>query len=141
MGSRSYRDLLVWQKSIALCKLVYLTCESFPRSELYGLASQMQRAAVSVSSNIAEGQARQHVGEFRQFLAVANGSLAELDTQRIIAEELALIDHKRSPEIEASITEIRKMIYVLRSKIVETENSKLKTENCYEPLRTNSQQR
>lgn len=121
MGSRSYRDLLVWQKSIALCKLVYLTCESFPRSELYGL-SQMQRAAVSVSSNIAEGQARQHVGEFRQFLAIANGSLAELDTQRVIAEELGLIDHNRSSEIEASITEIRKMIYVLRARIVETEN-------------------
>ncbi len=122
MGSRSYRDLLVWQKSIALCKLVYLTCGSFPRSELYGLASQMQRAAVSVSSNIAEGQARQHVGEFRQFLAVANGSLAELDTQRVIAEELGLIDRDRGAEIEASITEIRKMIYVLRAKIVETKN-------------------
>ena len=122
MGSRSYSDLLVWQKSIALCRLVYLTCESFPRSELYGLASQMQRAAVSVSSNIAEGQARQHVGEFRQFLAIANGSLAELDTQRVIAEELGLIDHNRSSEIEASITEIRKMIYVLRAKIVETQN-------------------
>src|SRR5688572_11677843 len=88
MRSRSYKDLVVWQKSIALCKLVYLTCESFPKSELYGLASQMKRAAVSVASNIAEGQARQHIGEFRQFLAMANGSLAELDTQRIIAETL-----------------------------------------------------
>ncbi|HXM35350.1 MAG TPA: four helix bundle protein, partial [Pyrinomonadaceae bacterium] len=78
MGSRSYRDLIVWQKSIALCKDVYQICESFPRSELYGLADQMKRAAVSVSSNIAEGQARQHLTEFRQFLAIANGSLAEL---------------------------------------------------------------
>lgn len=117
MGSRSYRDLIVWQKSIALCKAVYLTCESFPRSELYGLASQMKRAAVSVASNIAEGQGRQHPGEFRQFLAVANGSLAELDTQRIIAEELNLIDCARSEELETAITEIRKMIYVLSSTI------------------------
>ena len=117
MGSRSYRDLLVWQKSIALCKLVYVTCESFPRSELYGLASQMKRAAVSVASNIAEGQARQHLGEFRQFLAIANGSLAELDTQRIIAEELKLIDPARSAELDASITEIRKMLYALSSKV------------------------
>ncbi len=117
MGSRSYRDLLVWQKSIALCKLVYTTCESFPRSELYGLASQMKRAAVSVASNIAEGQARQHVGEFRQFLAVANGSLAELDTQRIIAEELELIDATRSTEIDAVITEIRKMLFALSAKV------------------------
>ena len=117
MGSHSYRDLLVWQKSIALCKLVYLTCESFPRSELYGLASQMKRAAVSVASNIAEGQARQHVGEFRQFLAIANGSLAELDTQRIIAEGLNLIDAARSAELDASITEIRKMLYALSNKV------------------------
>ena len=105
MGSRSYKDLIVWQKSIALCKLVYLTCESFRKSELYGLASQMKRAAVSVASNIAEGQARQHLGEFRQFLAMANGSVAELDTQRIIAEELALIDRARSLELETAITE------------------------------------
>jgi len=61
MGSRSYKDLVVWQTSIAHCKLVYVTCESFPKSELYGLAGQMKRAAVSVASNIAEGQARQHL--------------------------------------------------------------------------------
>lgn len=115
MGSRSYKDLLVWQKSIALCKLVYVTCESFPKSELYGLASQMKRAAV-VASNIAEGQARQHLGEFRQFLAIANGSLAELDTQRIIAEDLGLIDNTRSSELDNAITEIRKMLYALSAK-------------------------
>jgi four helix bundle protein len=116
MGSRSYKDLVVWQKSIALCKLVYVTCESFPKSELYGLASQMKRAAVSVASNIAEGQARQHLGEVRQFLAMANGSLAELDTQRIIAEDLGLIDHARSSELDNAITEIRKMLYALSAK-------------------------
>jgi four helix bundle protein len=71
MGSRSYKDLVGWQHSIALSKLVYMTRESFPKSELYGLASQMKRVAVSVASNIAEGQARQHLGEFRQFLAMA----------------------------------------------------------------------
>ena len=117
MGSRSYKDLVVWQKGITLCKLVYVTCESFPKSELYGLSSQMKRAAVSVASNIAEGQARQHVGEFRQFLAMANGSLAELDTQRTIAEELSLIDHTRSTELDNAITEIRKMIYALTSRL------------------------
>src|SRR5688500_12878948 len=96
MGSRSYKDLVVWQKSIA--------------------PSQMKRAAVSVASNIAEGQARQHLGEFRQFLAMANGSLAELDTQRIIAEELGLINRTRSGELDCAITEIRKMLYSLSSK-------------------------
>jgi four helix bundle protein len=77
----------------------------------------MKRAAVSVASNIAEGQARQHLGEFRQFLAVANGSLAELDTQRIIAEDLKLIDCARSEELDARITEIRKMLYALSAKV------------------------
>jgi four helix bundle protein len=65
---------------------------------------------------IAEGQARQHLGEFRQFLAIANGSLAELDTQRIIAEELALIEHARSAELDNAISEIRKMLYSLSAK-------------------------
>jgi four helix bundle protein len=76
----------------------------------------MKRAAVSVVSNIAEGQARQHVGEFRQFLAMANSSLAELDTQRIIAEALHLINKARSVELDNAITEIRKMLYGLSAK-------------------------
>ena len=80
MGSQSYRDLIVWQKGIALCVQVYKACEAFPRNELYGLADQMKRAAVSIPSNIAEGQARQHTKEFLHFISVANGSLAELDT-------------------------------------------------------------
>jgi four helix bundle protein len=126
MGSQSYRDLLVWQKSIALCKDVYKTCQAFPRSELYGLADQMKRAAVSVSSNIAEGQARQHVTEFRHFLSIANGSLAELDTQRILAEELKLMDADCSARLDTEITEVRKMLYVLKAKL-NPAASKLKT--------------
>jgi len=115
MGSQSYKDLLVWQKSIALCTQVYKTCEKFPRSELYGLADQMKRAAVSVSSNIAEGQARQHLGEFLHFLSIANGSLAELDTQRIITANLNLISQESTTLLDTSITEIRKMLYALRA--------------------------
>jgi four helix bundle protein len=77
----------------------------------------MKRAAVSVSSNIAEGQARQHLAEFRQFLAIANGSLAELDTQRVIAEELRLIDLDCSSNLDVKITEVRKMLYALSNKL------------------------
>ena len=117
MGSQSYRDLLVWQKSIALCVQVYHACEAFPKSELYGLASQMRRAAVSVPSNIAEGQGRQHVGEFLQFIAIANGSLAELDTQRIIAESLHFINSEKSTHMDESICEIRRMLYALTTKL------------------------
>ena len=90
----------------------------------------MKRASVSISSNIAEGQARQHVAEFLHFLSVAKGSLAELDTQRIIAERLSFLTHETSNGLEQRITEIRKMLYVLMSKLRQkTENSPLRTEN------------
>ena len=117
MGSQSYRDLLVLQKSIALCTQVYKACEAFPRSELYGLADQMKRSAVSVPSNIAEGQGRQHTGEFLQFISIASGSLAELDTQRIIAGNLHFINSEESMNLDKSITEIRKMLYALACKL------------------------
>src|SRR5438128_6766610 len=99
MGSQSYRDLVVWQKGIELCVRVYEVCQAFLRSEMYGLADQMKRASVSVPSNIAEGQGRQHLGEFRHFLSIANGSLAELDTQRIIAERLAFLSPTESANL------------------------------------------
>jgi four helix bundle protein len=121
LRSQSYRDLLVWQKGIALCVQVYKVCESFPKSELYGLADQMKRAAVSVPSNIAEGQGRQSAKEFLHFLSIANGSIAELDTQRIIAESLNFISNRNSLLLEEGITEIRKMLYSLAHKL-KTEN-------------------
>ncbi len=107
-----------------MCLTVYQTCSSFPKSELYGLADQMKRAALSIPSNIAEGQARQHVAEFLHFLSIANGSLAELDTQRIVVERLSFLTHETSNGLEQRITEIRKMLYVLMSKLRhKTENS------------------
>jgi four helix bundle protein len=108
---------VVWQKSIALCVQVYKECEMFPKSELYGLSDQMKRAAVSVPSNIAEGQGRQHIKEFLHFISVANGSLAELDTQRIIAENLHFISPENSAHMDGRITEIRKMLYALTAKL------------------------
>jgi four helix bundle protein len=117
VGSQSYRDLVVWQKSIALCVRVYKLCEAFPKNELYGLSDQMKRAAVSISSNIAEGQGRQHVKEFLNFISIANGSLAELDTQRIIAENLHFINPENSRLLDDQITEIRKMLYTLSAKL------------------------
>ena len=117
MGSRSYYDLHVWQKSIDLCTYVYQLCANFPRSELYGLADQMKRAAVSVPSNIAEGQARESVKDFRRFIAIANGSLAELDTQRIIAHNLHFLTAENSTMLKHRITEVRKMLYGLRESL------------------------
>ena len=86
-----YKDLLVWQKAIALVTQVHVVTRTFPREELYGLTSQIRRAAVSVPSNIAEGQARLTPGAFRQFLGTARGSLAELDTQLIVAKNLGYL--------------------------------------------------
>jgi len=86
---QSYRDLMVWQKAIELAVLAYRLTEGFPRREIYGLASQMRRAGVSVPSNIAEGYGRASRREYLQFLSIAQGSLKELETQTILAEKLA----------------------------------------------------
>jgi len=113
---KSYKDLLVWQKGIDLVEYVYLLTQKFPREELYGLTNQMRRAAVGVPSNIAEGQARQHTGEFRQFLHVALGSLAELDTQGVIAHR-KYINDAEAQNLEQRITELRKMLSSLIGKL------------------------
>ncbi|MCB2184003.1 MAG: four helix bundle protein [Desulfobulbaceae bacterium] len=85
---RKHQNLLVWQKSISLVKLIYKLTATFPDNEKYGLTGQMRRSAVSVPSNIAEGAARNSDKEFLQFLYIARGSLSELDTQLIIAQEI-----------------------------------------------------
>ena len=89
--SRSYRELLVWQKAKLLATLVYRETEGFPRSELFGLTSQNRRAAISIPSNIAEGQGRLTRGEFRHFLGQARGSILELETQLAIAHDLGYL--------------------------------------------------
>lgn len=88
MYLKSYKELTVWQKSIELVKEIYLLTNEFPKSEMYGLAIQMRRAAVSIPSNIAEGYLRKNRKEFLQFLRVSYGSSAELETQVIIAQDL-----------------------------------------------------
>jgi four helix bundle protein len=91
-----YKDLLVWQKAIALVTQVYVETKGFPREETYGLTSQIRRSAISIPSNIAEGQARLTPGEFRHFLGIARGSLAELETQLIVAQKLGLLTETAS---------------------------------------------
>ena len=114
---RSYKDLIIWQKAIDLVVEIYETLKRFPREELYGLSDQIKRSAVSVPSNIAEGQSRQHTAEFRQFLYIALGSLAELDTQLIIAHRLGYIDSKNNEFFAARVIELRKMVSSLTSKL------------------------
>ena len=91
--SSSYRDLIVWQKAMDLTELMYGVTRNFPKEELCGLVSQLRRAAVSVASNIAEGQGRLTTGEFRHFLGLARGSLLEVETQVLLSERLRILDH------------------------------------------------
>lgn len=114
---RHYKELLVWQKGVSLAKLVYKLTVRFPPGERYGLTSQMRRAAVSVPSNIAEGQARRSTNEFLQFLSVAEGSLAELDTQLCLSVELGFA---LQPDVEPplkEIDELQKMLAALKRKL------------------------
>ncbi len=99
--NKSYRDLVAWQKAMELVIAVYQMSASFPREELYGLTSQLRRAAVSIPSNIADGQGRHGRVEFRHFLRQASGSLMELETQAIIAERLQYV----SPECVNGVLE------------------------------------
>ena len=108
--ARSYRDLLVWQKAKALAVHIYQATEQFPRNETYGLTSQIRRAAVSVASNIAEGQGRLTLGEFLHFLGQARGSLLELDTQVAIALDLAYLKPDRHEILDHEIYQVLGLI-------------------------------
>jgi four helix bundle protein len=114
---KSYRDLQIWQKSVALVKSVYQETDHFPDNERFGLVNQMRRAAVSIPSNIAEGQARQHSGEFRQFLFIALGSIAELETQVIISQQLGFLSGTASTALQNDLLELQKMTRTLASRI------------------------
>lgn len=108
---RTHKDLTVWQKSMELVELVYKITHELPQSEVFGLISQMQRSSVAIPSNIAEGAKREHRPEYIQFLSIANGSAAELETQLMLAERLY---PKLKARIEVTLTlleEILKMLY------------------------------
>lgn len=110
---RSYRDLVVWQNAIKLTKAVYQLTQKFPKQETYALADQIRRAAVSVPSNIAEGQARKSPGDFKRFLHIALGSLAEVDTQLILAQEFGYLSEADVAGMDEQIQELRKKLYAL----------------------------
>ncbi len=91
MAARNYSDLIAWQKAMDLVELIYKATAGFPKEEIYGLTNQLRRAAVSVPSNIAEGQGRGAANDFRRFLAISYGSLREVETQILIAKRLHLL--------------------------------------------------
>lgn len=119
MWIQSYKELIVWKKSITLVKIVYTLTDKFPASELYGLMSQMRRAAISIPSNIAEGSRRGSRKDFRHFLLTAFGSGAELETHIEIAKQLHFIKELNCSETDNLLDEImrilNKMIVNLKS--------------------------
>ena|SRR5690242_1827023 len=108
--SHRYKDLILWQKAKALATAIYRLTEAFPRCELYGLTSQVRRAAVSVPSNIAEGQGRLTTGEFQHFLGMSRGSLLELETQLAIAVDLNYLTPSEFQKVEAQSSEVRRLL-------------------------------
>jgi four helix bundle protein len=122
--SHSYKDLFVWQKARALAVLIYQVTERYPKSEVYGLTAQSRRAAISVVSNIAEGQGRLTKGEFRQFLGQARGSLLELDAQLAISSDLGYLQSEQYASLGREITNtlglINRLIDSLRQSISRT---------------------
>ena len=112
--AQHYKDLQIWQKGILLAQMVYKLTATFPAEERYGLVAQMRRAAVSIPSNIAEGQARQGTKEFLQFLSHANGSLAELETQLVLTQKLGFCEEKMATPVAKQIDELQRMIRAMR---------------------------
>src|SRR5436190_1613785 len=115
--ANSYRDLVVWQKGMMLVKRIYQITRMFPADERFGLLAQMRRAAVSIPSNIAEGQARHTTGEFIQFISHPEGSVAELDTRLILSIELKFCRNVGAEAAFELIAELRRMLNVLRRKL------------------------
>ena len=121
---RTYRELIVWKRAKTLAILVYRETERFPRSELFGLTSQARRAAVSVASNIAEGQGRLTKGEFRHFLGQARGSLLELETQIEIANELGYLQDDAFRNLDSQSFQVLGLLNRLVESLVTTETLK-----------------
>ena len=116
---RHYRELLVWQKAVSWVEAIYAVTHKWPQDERFGLTSQIRRAAVSVPSNIAEGCARRSTAEFVRFLSISRGSLAEVETQIIIAARLRYLDHESQTSLLDAADEISRMLAGLIAKLEE----------------------
>jgi len=110
MDIRSYRDLLVWQKAMELVAQSYMLLAKLPKTESYGLASQIQRAAVSTPANIAEGHGREHLGDYLHHLSVANGSLMELETHLLLASRLGFASTTEVEQLLEKTGEVSRML-------------------------------
>jgi len=123
MPVQSYRQLIAWQKAMDFVAEVYRVTRTFPKEEMYGVTSQLRRAAVSIPSNIAEGQGRQTTGEFRQFLGHARGSLLETETQILLSERLEYLGHKETESLIAQAAEVGRILNGLMNSLEKSRRS------------------
>ncbi|HEX9988624.1 MAG TPA: four helix bundle protein [Chloroflexia bacterium] len=122
---RSYRELKVWEKAMDVVEAVYSVTRNWPREELYGLTSQVRRAAVSIPSNIAEGQGRASTKEFLHHLSIAYGSLLEVETQLLIAERLHYLQTDTIKDLLAGTAEVGRIINGLSRKLAIKQSNSL----------------
>ena len=136
MVIKCYRELIVWQKTMDIVEKIYIITKGFPKEEMYGMTSQIRRAAVSIPSNIAEGQARKSSKEFHHFLSISLGSKAELETQILLSQRLGYISIEASPKILLQLEEISRLlnglIKSLNNSSHSTGHSLLTTDHCFE---------
>jgi four helix bundle protein len=109
----SHRDLILWHKAMDLAVLAYQQCSSLPRHEIFGLGSQLRRAATSIPSNIAEGCSRTSANDYLYFLSVARGSLAELETQFLLAQRIGYLNEAESSELQRRIDEVGRILHAV----------------------------
>jgi four helix bundle protein len=117
MPLKSYKELIVWQKAVDLVMVVYAFTKLFPKDEWYGLRQQMRRAAVSIPSNIAEGQCRSTTKDFLHFLVMAHGSLAELETQVLVSDRLTYFTPEQTSELFDRMNEVGRLISGLKNSL------------------------
>ncbi|MHC4180404.1 MAG: four helix bundle protein [Planctomycetota bacterium] len=110
MPVKDYRELIAWQKAMDLVEMVYRLTDGYPQGELYGLTSQMRRAAVSIPSNIAEGQGRSTTRDFLNFLSIATGPLKEVETQGLISRRLGFLDEPQTAQLLDLTTEVARVM-------------------------------
>ena len=116
---KSYRDLKVWNRAMDLVVLCYRLTSKLPKTEVYGLSSQIQRAAVSIAANIAEGKGRQHLGDYIHHLSIANGSLKELETHLLIAGRLSYLENPELQPVFELTDEVGRMLNSLIERLKE----------------------
>ena len=113
----SYKDLIVWQKAMAMVEIVYNLTQKMPKEELFSLTNQIRRAAISVPSNIAEGFGRQSKKEYQQFLSIANGSVCEIETQLLLCVRIGYLTEENTKDTFQLLSEIGKMITAIKQKL------------------------